>query len=149
MHAHAHTCSFINTCMSVSMHSCHGGGWGVVTQQWAQVNQTGKFRISFSFSVQSILEGAGTAQEITRGNEKCGTFEKGLQAKQGYWLLHDEKMKKDVAPFVILIRPISNSGRSLHPPQILSKLQARAVCVRVCVCVTERRSKRRTGEKKS
>lgn len=31
-------------------------------------------------------------------------------------MLHDEKMKKDVAHFMILIRPISNSGRSLHPP---------------------------------
>lgn len=31
-------------------------------------------------------------------------------------MLHDEKMKKDVAHFMILIRPISKSGRSLHPP---------------------------------
>lgn len=65
--------------------------------------ELGTFRTISSISVLDISERAVPAQETTRGDEKCGNFEKGLRGKQGYRLLHDEKMKKDVAHFTILI----------------------------------------------
>lgn len=79
-------------------------------------------------------------------------------------MLHDEKMKKDVAHFMILIRPISNSGRSLHPPNQnhapttlggkKAELSERIPFVEeLCVCVgggqaeTERLTKTEAGQK--
>lgn len=95
LHTHAHAYSYTaHLCICV----CHG-------QHSSEHKplELGTFRTSSSFSVLDILERADPAQKTTRGDEKCGTFKKGLQRRQGYRLLHDEKMKKDVAHFAILI----------------------------------------------
>lgn len=114
--------------------------------------ELGEFRIRSSFLVLSILE-KRFSSENNKGEWKSRSLWERFAGRQGHRLPHDEKMKKDGAPYMILIWPISNGGRSLHPPKSSPSSEREQsnvrVRVHVCVCVCvmgESKRKRRTGE---
>ena len=130
-HGHALFCTHLWT------PACHGGNMAVSMSPSSLVNLG-----SVPPSCPEHLRDKRLSPENNMEKWEVRSLWERFSGRQGYRSPHDEKMKKDGAPYMILIWPISNGGRSLHPPQILSEFWGeQSVCV--CVCVWWREQEKR------
>ena len=137
-------CSWVPMDMHSFAHTCEHPRATGATRQWAWAPWAWWIYDQFLLSGPEHLRETRFSPENNKEKWKVRSIWERFTGRQGYRSPHDEKMKKDGAPYMILIWPISNGGRSLHPPQILSEFRGeQSACVRACVCVCNGESKRK------